>query len=216
MVFAYQGQFVGSDVKVLIAGGAGFIGSTVSSACLDEGMTPVILDNLYTGRREFTRGRAFFEGDICDDVPVDKVFAEHPDIDAVVLCAALISVPESVRTRSTTTKRTSSSHFDSSPGSSNVAARAWSSAHRRRSTARATLRWSTRTPRCAPRAPTRGPRRRARRCSATSRGPATSESSRCATSTPSARTLASNGPPDRPAHSRPGPAIGCMEYGSGL
>ena len=97
MVFAYQGQFVGSDVKVLIAGGAGFIGSTVASACVDEAMTPVILDNLYTGRREFTRGRAFFEGDIGDDVAVDKVFAEHPDIAAVVLCAALISVPESVR-----------------------------------------------------------------------------------------------------------------------
>jgi UDP-glucose 4-epimerase len=41
-------------MKVLIAGGAGFIGSTVASACLDAGISPVILDSLVTGRREFT------------------------------------------------------------------------------------------------------------------------------------------------------------------
>src|SRR5689334_8699079 len=49
----------GERMKVLIAGGAGFIGSTVASACLDAGITPVILDNLVTGRAEFTRGRIF-------------------------------------------------------------------------------------------------------------------------------------------------------------
>jgi len=78
-------------VKVLIAGGAGFIGSIVSSACLDAGLTPVILDNLHTGRREFTVRRTFFEGDIADASLVDRVFSEHPDIDATVLCAALTS-----------------------------------------------------------------------------------------------------------------------------
>jgi len=83
-------------VKVLITGGAGYIGSTVASACLDTGITPVIVDNLVTGRREFTAGREFYEGDIADGALLDKVFAEHPDIDAVVHCAALILVPESV------------------------------------------------------------------------------------------------------------------------
>jgi UDP-glucose 4-epimerase len=83
-------------VKVLITGGAGYIGSTVASACLDAGITPVILDSLVTGRREFARGREFYEGDICDGALVDKVFAEHPDLYAVVHCAALIVVPESV------------------------------------------------------------------------------------------------------------------------
>ena len=82
--------------KVLITGGAGFIGSTIASACLDGGITPVILDNLITGRREFTRDRIFFEGDIADGPLMDKVFAEHPDIAAVVHCAALIVVPDSV------------------------------------------------------------------------------------------------------------------------
>ncbi|MET7285425.1 UDP-glucose 4-epimerase GalE [Streptomyces sp. NPDC005573] len=83
-------------MKVLIAGGAGFIGSTIASACLDSGIEPVVLDNLVTGRREFTAGRAFYEGDIADGALVDRVFAEHPDIDAVIDCAALIVVPESV------------------------------------------------------------------------------------------------------------------------
>ena len=83
-------------MKVLIAGGAGNIGSTVGSACLDAGITPVILDNLVTGRREFAEGRAFYEGDICDGALIDKIFTEHPDIYAVVHCAALIVVPDSV------------------------------------------------------------------------------------------------------------------------
>ncbi|MEU7893128.1 UDP-glucose 4-epimerase GalE [Nonomuraea sp. NPDC049152] len=83
-------------MKVLISGGAGYIGSTVASACLDAGITPVILDNLVTGRSEFAKGRAFYEGDIADGALVDRVFAEHPDIEAVVHCAALIVVPDSV------------------------------------------------------------------------------------------------------------------------
>ena len=83
-------------VKVLITGGAGFIGSTVASACLDAGITPVLLDNLVTGRAEFTRDRAFYEGDIADGELVDRIFAEHPEIGAVIHCAALIVVPDSV------------------------------------------------------------------------------------------------------------------------
>ena len=37
-------------MKVLIAGGAGYIGSTIASACSDAGISPVILDSLVTGR----------------------------------------------------------------------------------------------------------------------------------------------------------------------
>jgi UDP-glucose 4-epimerase len=83
-------------MKVLITGGAGYIGSTIASACLDAGITPIIFDSLITGRREFTAGRPFYEGDISDGELIDKVFAEHPDIEATVHCAALIVVPESV------------------------------------------------------------------------------------------------------------------------
>ncbi len=84
-------------MKVLITGGAGYIGSTVASACLDRGVTPVILYDLSTGRREFVEGRHFYVGDIADGALVDRIFAEHADITATIHCAARIVVPESVR-----------------------------------------------------------------------------------------------------------------------
>lgn len=83
-------------MKVLVTGGAGFIGSTVASACLDHGIQPVILDSLVTGRVEFTECRPFYRGDIADGRMLDRIFAEHPEIEATVHCAALIVVPESV------------------------------------------------------------------------------------------------------------------------
>jgi UDP-glucose 4-epimerase len=83
-------------VKVLIAGGAGYIGSTVASACSDAGISPVILDSLVTGRPEFAAGRPFYPGDIADGPLVDRIFAEHPDIAAVIHAAALTVVPDSV------------------------------------------------------------------------------------------------------------------------
>ncbi len=82
-------------MKFLITGGAGYIGSTITSALEDAGHTPVILDNLVTGRVEFTRGRIFYQGDIADRALLEKIFRENPDIYAVVHCAALIIVPES-------------------------------------------------------------------------------------------------------------------------
>lgn len=83
-------------MKVLITGGAGFIGSTIASALEDEGHTPVILDSLVTGRREFVRGREFYEADIADPGTLERIFSDHPDIHAAVHCAAYIVVPESV------------------------------------------------------------------------------------------------------------------------
>jgi len=83
-------------MKVLISGGAGYIGSTIASALLDGGHTPVLLDSLVTGRREFTKDRIFYEADIADRAMVRKIFSDHPDIEATIHCAALIVVPESV------------------------------------------------------------------------------------------------------------------------
>src|SRR5207302_8217790 len=81
---------------VLIAGGAGYIGSTIAYACSDAGISPVILDNLVTGRRELVAGHPFYQGDIADGGLIDRIFAEHPDIAAVIHCAARIVVPDSV------------------------------------------------------------------------------------------------------------------------
>lgn len=83
-------------MKVLVTGGAGYIGSTICSALLDAGHTPVILDNLSVGKQEFTRGRIFYRADIGDHAALMRIFNEHPDIYATIHCAALIIVPESV------------------------------------------------------------------------------------------------------------------------
>jgi UDP-glucose 4-epimerase len=47
-------------LRVLATGGAGYIGSTVASACIDAGHEPVILDDLSSGVRAFATGRTFF------------------------------------------------------------------------------------------------------------------------------------------------------------
>lgn len=83
-------------MKVLVTGGAGYIGSTICSALKDTGHTPIILDSLVTGRAEFTRGHIFYQGDIADRAIIEQIFREHPDIFATIHCAALIVVPESV------------------------------------------------------------------------------------------------------------------------
>jgi UDP-glucose 4-epimerase len=83
-------------MKVLVTGGAGYIGSTVVSALLDHGYQPVILDSLVTGRPEFVNGRNFYRGDIADSAILEKIFTEHPEIKHCIHFAALIQVPESV------------------------------------------------------------------------------------------------------------------------
>ncbi len=57
--------------RVLITGGAGFIGSTLADRLIDEGVDVAILDDFRTGRREFIvealqRGAELFEGDVLD------------------------------------------------------------------------------------------------------------------------------------------------------
>lgn len=82
--------------KVLVTGGAGYIGATICSALQDSGWTPVILDDLSSGPRSFTDGRIFYEGDIADKNLLKKIFTEQGSIEATIHCAARIVVPESV------------------------------------------------------------------------------------------------------------------------
>jgi UDP-glucose 4-epimerase len=82
-------------MKILVTGGAGYIGSTICSALIDANHTPIILDSLVTGRVEFTKDRIFYKGDIADGDLLKRIFLDHPDIFATIHCAALIIVPES-------------------------------------------------------------------------------------------------------------------------
>ena len=59
-------------MKILITGGAGYIGSTVGSACEEAGHEVVVLDDLSAGRREFVRDRTFYQGDIADQDLLDR------------------------------------------------------------------------------------------------------------------------------------------------
>ncbi|GKX68396.1 UDP-glucose 4-epimerase GalE [Inconstantimicrobium mannanitabidum] len=83
-------------MKILITGGAGYIGSTICSALEDKGHTPIILDSLINGRVEFTKNRIFYKGDIADEALLETIFKEHNDIACTIHCAALIIVPESI------------------------------------------------------------------------------------------------------------------------
>jgi UDP-glucose 4-epimerase len=83
-------------MKVLVTGGAGYIGSTVCSALEDHGHTPIILDSLVRGREEFTKNKIFYKGDIAERALLQKIFSDHPEIKHAIHFAALIVVPESV------------------------------------------------------------------------------------------------------------------------
>jgi UDP-glucose 4-epimerase len=83
-------------MKILVTGGAGYIGSTTAKALEDAGHTPVILDSLITGPLAFVRDRIFYEGDIADRDLVARIVDDHPDLDATIHMAARIVVPESV------------------------------------------------------------------------------------------------------------------------
>jgi UDP-glucose 4-epimerase len=84
-------------MKVLVTGGAGYIGSITAKALEEAGHTPVILDSLFTGPRVFVKDRIFYEGDIADRALLRRIVDEHPDIEATIHMAARIIVPESVQ-----------------------------------------------------------------------------------------------------------------------
>lgn len=90
--------------KVLITGGAGYIGSHTALELLNAGYETVVYDNLSNSSRESVKrveeltGKQviFYEGDVLDKENLTSVF-EKEGIDAVIHCAALKAVGESVR-----------------------------------------------------------------------------------------------------------------------
>jgi UDP-glucose 4-epimerase len=82
-------------MKIMVTGGAGFIGSNVVDGYIDAGHQVVVIDNLYTGKRENLNPRArFYEVDIRSEEVGRIMEAEKPEI--VNHHAAQISVPASV------------------------------------------------------------------------------------------------------------------------
>ncbi len=83
--------------KVLVTGGAGFIGSNLADELIRQGAKVSILDNLVTGFREnleeINGDFEFVEGDLNDDAAVKKAIE---NVEIVFHQAALPSVPRSV------------------------------------------------------------------------------------------------------------------------
>jgi len=68
-------------MKILVTGGAGFIGSHVADAYINQGHEVVIIDNLSTGRKEFVNPKArFFELDIRSDKAHRLILEEKFDV----------------------------------------------------------------------------------------------------------------------------------------
>jgi len=83
--------------RILVIGGAGYIGSHVVLAMLDAGHEVIVYDNLSTGKREnIFPNVEFVEGDIVDKEKLEEVFEKSGKIDAIIHMAALKSVPESM------------------------------------------------------------------------------------------------------------------------
>ncbi len=83
-------------MKVLITGGAGFIGSQIADAHLARGDEVVVVDSLAGGRREFVSPKArFYQADIRDPLMAEIFARERPHL--VNHHAAQVSVSASVR-----------------------------------------------------------------------------------------------------------------------
>lgn len=82
---------------ILVVGGAGYIGSHMVRLLREAGEPHLVLDNLEQGHRTAIGTSPFAQADLRDRASLDRVFAAHPEIDAVIHMAAYIAVGESER-----------------------------------------------------------------------------------------------------------------------
>ena len=85
-----------TQTRVLVTGGAGYIGSVIVDQLVGRGSSVVVLDDLSTGHRAaVARGAAFVQGGVGNRELVEAVL-EREQVDAIVHLAAFALVPESV------------------------------------------------------------------------------------------------------------------------
>ena len=84
-------------MKILITGGAGYIGSVATEGCLSAGHAVVVFDNLSQGHRKAVHPDAvLIEADLADSAALDATFATH-SFDAVMHFASRTLVGESMQ-----------------------------------------------------------------------------------------------------------------------
>ncbi|TET72461.1 MAG: UDP-glucose 4-epimerase GalE, partial [Candidatus Aminicenantes bacterium] len=81
-------------MKILVAGGAGYIGSHTAKELIKEGFEVVVFDNFSTGKKELLVGGELFEGDLMHKESIKKALGSK-NIEAVLHFASLIQVGES-------------------------------------------------------------------------------------------------------------------------
>ncbi|MFZ0338040.1 MAG: UDP-glucose 4-epimerase GalE [Terracidiphilus sp.] len=89
-------------MKILVTGGAGYIGSTVTGFLTENGHKAVVYDNLSHGRRDLLpAGVELIEGEVSDRSHLEQIFTtardDHEPFDAVLHFAALIEAGESMQ-----------------------------------------------------------------------------------------------------------------------
>ena len=82
--------------KVLVTGGAGYIGSHACKALQQAGFIPVTFDNLVTGWRDAVKFGPLEVGDLLNKGDLDRVFEKHSPV-AIMHFAALSQVGESMQ-----------------------------------------------------------------------------------------------------------------------
>src|SRR3981189_816789 len=88
---------MGELMTVLVAGGAGYIGSHMVHALAEAGESVVVIDNLSTGFSAFLpEGVPLFTGDVADENLVASVISAH-NIESIIHFAGSVVVPDSMR-----------------------------------------------------------------------------------------------------------------------
>ena len=82
--------------RVLVTGGAGFIGAHTAKALSESGYLPIVFDTLSSGFREAVRWGPLVEGDIRDRAALIRAMTDH-QVSAVIHFAGLIEVGRSTR-----------------------------------------------------------------------------------------------------------------------
>src|SRR5690606_24618242 len=90
-------------MKVLVTGGAGYIGSHTVALLIEKGYEVVVFDNLSAGHRAAVHpNAAFVEGDLLNTAQIEALFASNarsgqPPFDGILHFASHIQVGESMR-----------------------------------------------------------------------------------------------------------------------
>ncbi|HXT77540.1 MAG TPA: UDP-glucose 4-epimerase GalE [Candidatus Eisenbacteria bacterium] len=83
--------------RILVTGGAGFIGSVITKQLVDRGDEVLVFDNLSNGREgAVPQGATLVNGDLSDRGEIDRIFENRP-VDAVIHLAASIEAGESMK-----------------------------------------------------------------------------------------------------------------------